>query len=113
MIVTCWLKVTVVILAYYSDSCCANIYIHLKRGFQVYKYTEEKFGSLKVGKRFLLKMEAPNTPNPGNPNAQGDPGQNQDQVPAGQAPAPGPAQPVPQPAPAGVIPIPQIFYQIG
>ena len=57
-------------------------------------------------------MEAPNAPNPENPNAQGD--QNQDQVPAGPAPAPGPAQPVPQlipaqPAPAGVVP--QIFYQ--
>ena len=56
-------------------------------------------------------MEAPNTPNPENPNVQGDPDQNQDQVPAGPAPAPGPAQPVPQLAPAGVIPIPQIFYQ--
>ena len=59
-------------------------------------------------------MEAPNTPNPENPNTQGDPDQNQDQVPAGPAPASGPAQPVPQlvpaqPAPAGVIP--QIFYQ--
>ena len=59
-------------------------------------------------------MEAPNAPNPENPNAQGDPDQNQDQVPAGPALAPGPAQPVPQPvsaqrAPAGVIP--QIFYQ--
>ena len=59
-------------------------------------------------------MEAPNTPNPENPNAQGD--QNQDQVPAGQVPAPMPAQPVPQlipaqPAPAGVIPVPQIIYQ--
>ena len=59
-------------------------------------------------------MEAPNTPNPENPNAQGD--QNQDQVPAGPAPAPGPAQPVPQLvpaqlAPAGVVPVPQIFYQ--
>ena len=39
-------------------------------------------------------MEAPNTPNPENPNAQGD--QNQYQVPAGQVPAPMPAQPVPQ-----------------
>ena len=56
-------------------------------------------------------MEAPNAPNPENPNAQGDQNQdqNQDQVPAGPAPAPAPAQPVPQPAPAGVIP--QIFYQ--
>ena len=55
-------------------------------------------------------MEAPNTPYPQNPNAQGD--QNQDQVPAGQVPA----QPVPLPipaqlAPAGVIPVPQIIYQ--
>ena len=61
-------------------------------------------------------MEAPNTPNPENPNAQGDPGQNQDQVPAGPSPAPGPVQPVPQlvpaqPAPVGVMPIPQIIYQ--
>ena len=59
-------------------------------------------------------MEAPNTPNPENPNAQGDPDQNQDQVPADPAPAPGPAQPVPQPAPAQLAPagvIPQIFYQ--
>ena len=54
-------------------------------------------------------METPNAPNPENPNAQGDPDQNQE-VPAGPAPAPGPAQPVPaQPAPAGVVP--QIFYQ--
>ena len=58
-------------------------------------------------------MEAPNAPNPENPNAQGDQNQdqNQDQVPAGPAPAQGPAQPVPQLAPAGVIPIPQTFYQ--
>ena len=63
-------------------------------------------------------MEAPNAPNPENPNAQGDQNQdpNQEQVPAGPAPAPGPAQPVPQPvpaqlAPAGVISVPQIFYQ--
>ena len=54
-------------------------------------------------------MEAPNAPNPENPNAQGDPDQNQDQVPAGSAPAPGPAQPVPQLPPAGVVP--QILYQ--
>ena len=71
---------------------------------------------------FILKMDAPNAPNPANPNAQGNPDQNQDQdqdqdqVPAGQAPAPVPTQPVPQPvpaqpAPAGVIPVPQIFYQ--
>ena len=63
-------------------------------------------------------MEAPNAPNPENPNAQGDQNQdpNQEQVPAGPAPAPGPAQPVPQLvpaqlAPAGVVPVPQIFYQ--
>ena len=59
-------------------------------------------------------MEAPNAPNPENPNAQGDPDQNQDQVPAGPAPAPGPAQPVPQPVPAQLAPagvVPQIFYQ--
>ena len=59
-------------------------------------------------------MEAPNAPNPENPNAQGD--QDQDQVPAGQVPTPMPTQPVPQPipaqpAPAGVIPVPQIVYQ--
>ena len=61
-------------------------------------------------------MEAPNAPNPENPNAQGNPDQNQDQVPAGPAPAPGPVHPVPQtvpaqPAPAGAVPIPQIIYQ--
>ena len=61
-------------------------------------------------------MEAPNAPNLENPNAQGDPDQNQDQVPAGPAPAPGPAQPVPQLVPAqlaptGGVPIPQIIYQ--
>ena len=56
-------------------------------------------------------MEAPNAPNPENPNAQGDQNQDQDQAPVGQVPAPGPAQPVPQLAPAGVIPVPQIFYQ--
>ena len=66
-------------------------------------------------------MDAPNAPNPANPNAQGnadqnqDQGQDQDQVPAGQVPAPVSMQPVPQlvpaqPAPVGVIPIPQIFY---
>ena len=56
-------------------------------------------------------MEAPNAPNAENPNAQGDPNQdqNQDQVPTGQVPVP---QPVPsQLAPAGVMPIPQIIYQ--
>ena len=63
-------------------------------------------------------MEAPNAPNPENPNAQGDQDQdqNQDQVPGCPAPGPGPVQPVLQPvpaqlAPAGVIPVPQIFYQ--
>ena len=69
-------------------------------------------------------MDAPNAPNPANPNAQ-DPGdQNQDQVPIGPAPAQGPiqiiqnvpVQPIPQPvpvqpAPVGVMPAPQIFYQ--
>ena len=61
-------------------------------------------------------MEAPNAPNPENPNAQGDPGQNQDQAPAGPPLAPCPVQPVPQLvpaqlAPAGIVPIPQIIYQ--
>ena len=59
-------------------------------------------------------MEAPNTPNPENPNAQGDPDQNQDQVPAGPAPALGPTQPVPQPVPAQPAPagiVSQIIYQ--
>ena len=62
-------------------------------------------------------MEAPNAPNPENPNAQGnldqnqDQDQDQDQVPAGQVPAHVPNQPVPQLAPAGVVPIPLIFYQ--
>ena len=69
-------------------------------------------------------MDAPNAPNPANPNAQDPAHQNQDQVPVGPAPAQGPIQiiqnvpvqsipqPVPvQPAPAGVIPAPQIFYQ--
>ena len=66
-------------------------------------------------------MDAPNTPNPANPNAQD---QDQVQIPVGQAPAQGPTQDVQnvpvqpiqqlvlmQPAPAGVIPAPQIFYQ--
>ena len=58
-------------------------------------------------------MEAPNAPNPENPNAQGNPNQDQnqdqsqDQVPTGQVPQPVPAQL----APAGVVPVPQIFYQ--
>ena len=56
-------------------------------------------------------MEAPNAPNPENPNAQGD--QNQDQVPAGPAPAPGLAQSVPQSAPAGVMPIPKFSIKTG
>ena len=64
-------------------------------------------------------MDAPNAPNPANPNAQ-DPDQNQDQdqdqdqVPAGQVPAHVHTQPVPQLAPAQLAPagvIPQIFYQ--
>ena len=49
-------------------------------------------------------MEAPNAPHPENPNAQGNPDQNQDQVPAGPAPALGPVQPVPQPVPAQLAP---------
>ena len=66
-------------------------------------------------------MDAPNAPNPANPNAQD---QDQVQVPVGQAPDQGPMhvvenvpiQPIPQPVPmqltpAGVIPAPQIFYQ--
>ena len=58
-------------------------------------------------------MDAPNAPNPANPNAQNPADQNQDQdqdqVPAGQVQVP---QPVPtQPAPAGVVPVPQIVYQ--
>ena len=69
-------------------------------------------------------MDAPNVPNPTNPNAQNpvyqnqdqNEDQNQDQVPIGQVPAHLPVQPVPppipaQPAPAGVVPIPQIIYQ--
>ena len=57
-------------------------------------------------------MEAPNTPNPENPNAQGNQNQdqNQDHIHAGPAQAPGPTQPVPaQPALSGVVH--QIFYQ--
>ena len=82
----------------------------------MYKYMEEKLSSLKVQKD-ILKMDAPNAPNPANPNAQRNPdqnqdqGQDQDQVPAGQVPPPVPAQPVLQPAPAGVVPVPQIVYQ--
>ena len=54
----------------------------------MYKY-EENFGTLKVGKIYILKMDAPD---PENPNAQGnsnqDPDQNQGQVPTGQVPIP-------------------------
>ena len=65
-------------------------------------------------------MDAPNAPNPTNPNVQNpvdqNQDQNQDQVPVGQVPAHIPVQHVPQPvpaqlAPAGVVPIPQIIYQ--
>ena len=69
-------------------------------------------------------MDAPNIPNPTNPNAQNhvdqnqdhNQDQNQDQVPVGQVTAHVPVQPVPQPVPAqltpaGVVPIPQIIYQ--
>ena len=65
-------------------------------------------------------MDAPNAPNPANPNVQSpadqNQDQNQDQVPVGQVPAQVPVQPVPQlvpvqPAPAGVVPVPQIIYQ--
>ena len=69
-------------------------------------------------------MDAPNAPNPDNPNAQNpvdqyqdqNQDQNQDQVPVGQVPAHVPVQPVPQPvpaqpAPAGVMAVPQIIYQ--
>ena len=69
-------------------------------------------------------MDAPNAPNPANPNAQNPVDQNQDQnqdqdqdqAPIVQVPAHVPVQPVPQPipvqpAPAGVVPVPQIFYQ--
>ena len=57
-------------------------------------------------------MDAPNAPNPANPNAQDqdqNQDKNQDQVPPGQVPVP---QPVPaQLAPACVVHIPQIIYQ--
>ena len=69
-------------------------------------------------------MDAPNAPNPANPNAQDPAGQNQDQVPVGPAPAEGPiqivqnvpVQPIPQLVPvqlahAGIVPAPQILYQ--
>ena len=65
-------------------------------------------------------MDTPNSPNPANPNIQGnqnqDPDQNldhdPDHVPVGQVPT----QLLPQPviaqlAPAGVVPVPQIIYQ--
>ena len=69
-------------------------------------------------------MDAPNAPNPANPNEQEPADQNQDQVPVGPAPAQGPIQiiqnvpvqaipqlvPV-QLAPVGAVPAPQIFYQ--
>ena len=71
-------------------------------------------------------MDAPNAPNPANPNDQDPADQNQDQVPVGPSPVQGPiqiiqnvpVQPILQPVPvqpvlAGVMPTPQIFYQIG
>ena len=64
-------------------------------------------------------MDAPNAPNPANPNVQDPAGQNQDQVPVGPTPAQGsvqivqnvPVQLIPQPvpiqlAPAGIMPTP-------
>ena len=70
-------------------------------------------------------MDAPNAPNPVNPNAQEPADQNQDQVPVGPAPPQCPVQivqnvpvqPIPQQvpiqlAPASNVPAPQIFYQI-
>ena len=64
-------------------------------------------------------MDAPNVPNPANPNAQDPADQNQDQVPIGPAPAQGPiqiiqnvpVQPILQLASAGIVPAHQIFYQ--
>ena len=70
--------------------------------------------------KLILKIDAPNTPNPATPNMQNpadqNQDQNQDQVPVGQVPAQVPVQPVPQPVPAqlasaGFAPVPQIFYQ--
>ena len=76
--------------------------------------------------RFILKVDAPNTPNPANPNAQNpvdqnqyqnqDQDQDQDQAPIGQVPAHITVQPIPPQVPnqlasAGVVLIPQIFYQ--
>ena len=45
--------------------------------------------------RFILKMDAPNAPNPANPNAQDPADQNQDQVPVSPASTQGPIQPIP------------------
>ena len=67
-------------------------------------------------------MDAPNAPNPANPNAQDPADQNQDQVPVGQAPAQGPVQIMLKMylsnqyhnwcnQPLLVQPAPQIFYQ--
>ena len=69
-------------------------------------------------------MDAPNAPNPVNPNIQKPADQNQDQIPIGPALPQGPiqivqnvpVQPIPQQvpiqlAPADVMPAPQIFYQ--
>ena len=83
----------------------------------------ENFAHLRL-ERLILKMDAPNAPNPANPNTQDPADQNQDQVPVDPALAQGPVQiihnvpvqpilqqvPI-QPAPAGVMPAPQIFYQ--
>ena len=57
-------------------------------------------------------MDAPNAPNPANPNKQEPADQNQDQVPVGPAPAQGPVQiiqnvliqPIPQPVPVQLAP---------
>ena len=99
----------------------------------MYKYTEN-LAHLRQ-ERFILKMDAPNAPNPANPNAQdqnvdavqgpanqaqGHAVQNQDQGPANNNAQVGqnvPVQPPQQmasaqPVPAGpVVPAPQIFYQ--
>ena len=63
-------------------------------------------------------MDAPNAPNPANPNIQGnqDPDQNldhdPDQAPIGQVPTqPLPQPAIAQPAAVGVAPVPQIIYQ--
>ena len=69
----------------------------------------ENFGSLKVGKAYTKKMDAPNAPNPANPNVQNpadqNQDQNQDQVPVGQVPAQVPVQPVPQLGPVQPWPL--------